>query len=35
VWTFPDGRYSPVVADAGRLYLVGYGKVYGLVERRG
>jgi outer membrane protein assembly factor BamB len=35
VWTFPDGRYSPVVADAERLYLVGYGKVYGLVERRG
>ena len=24
VWTFPDGKYSPVVADAERLYLVGY-----------
>jgi hypothetical protein len=24
-----------VVADAEHLYLVGYGKVYGLVERRG
>ncbi len=35
VWTFPDGRYSPVVADAKHLYLVGYAKVYGLVERRG
>ena len=35
VWTFPDGRYSPVVADSERLYLVGYGVVYGLVERRG
>ena len=34
VWTFPDGKYSPVVADSERLYLVGYGKVYGLVERR-
>jgi outer membrane protein assembly factor BamB len=34
VWTFPDGKYSPVVADAKRVYLVGYGKVYGLVERR-
>lgn len=35
VWGFPDGKYSPVVADAERLYLVGYAKVYGLVERRG
>jgi len=34
VWTFPDGKYSPVVADASRLYLVGYAKVYGLVEKR-
>jgi outer membrane protein assembly factor BamB len=35
LWTFPDGKYSPVVADASRLYLVGYAKVYGLVEKRG
>jgi outer membrane protein assembly factor BamB len=35
LWTFPDGKYSPVVADASRLYLVGYARVYGLVERRG
>jgi len=35
LWTFPDGKYSPVVADAKRLYLVGYARVYGLVERRG
>jgi outer membrane protein assembly factor BamB len=34
VWTFPDGKYSPVVADSKRVYLVGYAKVYGLVERR-
>src|SRR6185312_10739441 len=34
LWTFPDGKYSPVVADADRLYLVGYAKLYGLVERR-
>ncbi len=34
VWTFPDGKYSPVVADSSRLYLVGYARVYGLVERR-
>ena len=34
VWTFPDGKYSPVVADAERLYLVGYTRVYGLEEKR-
>ena len=33
-WTFPDGKYSPVVADAKRLYLVGYARLYGLGERR-
>ncbi len=33
-WTFPDGMYSPVVADSERLYLVGYARLYGLVERR-
>ena len=30
VWTFPDGAYSPVVADPHRLYLVGLGRIYGL-----
>ena len=34
LWTFPDGKYSPVVADANRLYLVGYTRLYGLDERR-
>lgn len=34
VWTFPDGKYSPVVADATRMYLVGYARLYGLDERR-
>ena len=34
LWTFPDGKYSPVVADRTSLYLVGYTKVYRLVERR-
>jgi outer membrane protein assembly factor BamB len=34
VWTYPDGKYSPVVADARRLYLTGYARVYGLVEQR-
>ena len=33
VWAFPDGRYSPVVADTRRLYLVGYARVYGMVPR--
>jgi outer membrane protein assembly factor BamB len=30
VWTFPDGHYSPVVADSERLYLAGSTRVYGL-----
>ena len=34
LWTFPDGKYSPVVADANRLYLVGYTRLYGLDEQR-
>ena len=34
LWTFPDGKYSPVVADADRLYLVGYATVYGLERPR-
>ena len=33
VWTYPDGKYSPAVAVKGRLVLVGYGKVYGMVPR--
>lgn len=33
VWSYPDGKYSPVVSDGDRLYLVGYGRLYGLVER--
>ena len=28
LWSYNDGKYSPVVADAKQLYLVGYGKVY-------
>ena len=34
VWTYPDGKYSPVVADADRLYLTGNARIYGLVEKR-
>ena len=31
VWRFPDGEYSPVIADHERLYLTGYTSLYGLV----
>ena len=34
VWRWEDGKYSPVVADRERLYLVGLGRMYGMVERR-
>lgn len=34
LWTFPDGTYTPVVADRKRLYLLGYARLYGMVERR-
>jgi outer membrane protein assembly factor BamB len=33
LWSFPDGQYSPVVADTKRLYLVGFAKLYGLEPR--
>jgi outer membrane protein assembly factor BamB len=33
LWHWPDGKYSPVVADAKRLYLVGFGRMYGLMPR--
>ncbi|HEX7524831.1 MAG TPA: PQQ-binding-like beta-propeller repeat protein [Gaiellaceae bacterium] len=32
-WSFPDGKYTPVVAEKGRLFLIGYGTVYGMVPR--
>jgi outer membrane protein assembly factor BamB len=34
VWTFPDGQYSPIVADAKRVYLVGHARIYGLAPRK-
>ncbi|MFL5955218.1 MAG: PQQ-binding-like beta-propeller repeat protein [Gaiellaceae bacterium] len=34
LWTYPDGKYTPVVADADHLFLVGYARIYGLVEKR-
>jgi outer membrane protein assembly factor BamB len=33
VWRFPDGHYSPVVADRRRLYLMGDTTLYALAER--
>jgi outer membrane protein assembly factor BamB len=33
VWSFPDGAYSPVVADRDRVYLVGRTRVYGLDDK--
>jgi outer membrane protein assembly factor BamB len=33
VWSFPDGQYSPVVADRERVYVSGKAGVYGLEER--
>ena len=33
-WRFPDGEYSPVIADRERVYLTGYTSLYGLVPVR-
>jgi outer membrane protein assembly factor BamB len=33
VWTFPDGHYSPVVADRERVYLAGSTRLYALEAR--
>ncbi len=30
VWTFPDGKYSPVTADRRTLYFNGYRTLYAL-----
>jgi outer membrane protein assembly factor BamB len=34
VWSFPDGKYTPTVAAKGRLFLIGYGIVYGMVPEQ-
>jgi len=34
LWSFPDGRYTPVTADAKHLYLLGYAKAYAFAPRR-
>jgi outer membrane protein assembly factor BamB len=33
LWSYPDGKYTPAVAEKGRFFLVGYARVYGMVER--
>jgi outer membrane protein assembly factor BamB len=33
VWTFPDGEYTPVVADRERVYVVGYRRVFAFASR--
>jgi outer membrane protein assembly factor BamB len=33
VWRFPDGEYSPVIADRERLYLAGFTTLYGLAPK--
>ena len=33
VWEFPDGQYSPLVADAERVYITGATRVYALESR--
>jgi outer membrane protein assembly factor BamB len=34
VWTFPDGKYSTVIAAGDRLVVAGFGKLYSLRPRR-
>jgi outer membrane protein assembly factor BamB len=33
-WTFPDGEYSPLIADTSRAYLTGFTNVYALAPAR-
>ena len=33
LWSYPDGKYSPLVADRTRVYLIGYARIYGLQGR--
>ena len=34
LWTFPEGKYAAAIAAAGRLYLVGYTRLYAMVPGR-
>jgi outer membrane protein assembly factor BamB len=33
LWHFPDGQYTPVVADSKKLYLVGHTRLFALLPR--
>ncbi len=33
VWSFPDGVFSPIVADSGRVYLAGRSRLFSFAER--
>jgi outer membrane protein assembly factor BamB len=33
LWSYPDGKYTPAVAEKGRFFLVGYARIYGMVPR--
>ncbi|HWG57118.1 MAG TPA: PQQ-binding-like beta-propeller repeat protein [Gaiellaceae bacterium] len=33
LWQFGDGKYTPVVADRERVYVVGHARLYGMLER--
>ena len=33
LWSFGDGKYTPLVSDGKRIYLVGYARIYAMVER--
>ena len=33
LWSFPDGKYTPAVAEKGHFFLIGYARIYGMVER--
>jgi outer membrane protein assembly factor BamB len=34
VWSRPEGRYTPIIADGQRMYFTGLGHLYGLEPRK-
>jgi outer membrane protein assembly factor BamB len=34
LWSYPDGKYTPTVAEGTQLFLVGKARIYGMVEAR-
>src|SRR3954462_1084591 len=33
LWSYPDGKYTPAVAEKERFFLIGYARVYGMVPK--